>query len=492
MVGVLAFLVLAPSVVAAAPAVEARAAFDALQAQRCAEAAERFEAILKVSSDNVAAQYGRGLASKCLGEFDAAARDLLVVAKKWPERLDVAFELGAALTSAGAYQDAKPWLLQAQAVPHLEGPAALLLGLGELRLGNLEAAKLRFTQARLRSPQLAGQANYYSGVAELRLGNLDAAKVLFEAVLADTSDSGLRREAMAFVSTLSAPRPRPWRLFGSAGMEYDSNIILAPLDQKLSGVSGAQQDDGRATVRAGANYTLLNTGRASLSAGYSFFQSLHFTLHDFNLQSHQASGELSSDIGWARFNVSADYQFYLRTADLRGFLHQWSVRPAFRKDLGSWGISEVSFRYRGRHFIEDGFSDLDGTGLAPGARHTFWLGSHDRSLSLGYQFEEEDVNSQNDPLPFSNEAHTGLVEFSWALPAQIQAGALYSYTYRDYPRTDRPHRRDSANSISVVLQRPMLEHVDLVLGYLGVFNESNEAVFQYERHVAAVAISVWY
>lgn len=481
-----------------AVAAESEEAFSALRANRCVDAADLFENILQTAPGSMDARYGRGLSRLCLGEYDAAIEDLQLVAASWPEKLEVAFELGAALTSSGAYREAEGWLKKAQAGADFKAPAALLLGLGQLRLGNLGAALDHFQLARERSATLATQAKYYSGVAEYRASNFATARQYFSEVVQEAPTSALAREADAFLGAIDSRRRDLYRAFGSLGFEYDSNVVLAPV-QDLG--PGEQQADGRFVLRAGGIMTPLRRPNLRLDVGYSLFQSLHLELGDFNLQAHELFADTTTTTPWGRAGVSHRFQYYLRKDDLHRFLGQWSSRPFTVVSLAPSWEAELYYRYRGRDFVESQFNSLglDGAAHAAGLRHILDITSSGR-LVLGYQFERDDLRNMEEPQgssenPFTNDAHAVISELAWTLPWSLESSLAYTFAYRVYSPASREsgaRRHDTNHSVSATVRYPVTQRIEILCGYLGMFNDSNQALYEYRRHVAIAAASFSY
>lgn len=474
-------------------------ALSALRADRCDEARALFDGMLERDVDNVDARYGRGLSRLCLGEYDSAAQDLLFAATHWPDRLAVALELGAALTSAGAYQEAEPWLRRAQADPDLEASASLLLGLGHLRLGALDAARDQFIRVAQHSATLAPQAAYYAGVTEFRTGRFSRARAHFERVVQLAPTSGLSREAHTFLNEIDQRRRNKYRLFGGVAFEYDSNVILAPIEPLTR---GEQQADGRFVLRAGGAWTPIDDPRVRVDLGYSFFQSLHFELGDFNLQAHEPFVDVATVTPFGRAGLSARFQNYLRSDRLDPFLNQWTLRPSHVAPLGAAGDLELYYRYRGRNFLEAQLDRiaLDGTSHATGARHVVPLAARRGSLALGYQFEIDDLGDEDRPTGrvenrFSYDSHSGLAELSWHLPYAVDGSASYNFSARYYSAgsvVDGQRRDDHNHTVSFMLRRDLTSNFELLGGYLAVFNRSNQNLYEYRRHVAIVALSARY
>jgi hypothetical protein len=106
---------------------------------------------------------------------------------------------------------------------------------------------------------------------------------------------------------------RRYQLYGGTGLEYDSNVVLAPLDGEVA-VGFGTQADGRAIFLAGGRYQIWRAQHVQLGVGYDFFQSLHFELTEFNMQDHRPSLAVTGAVGLVDGGVLGAYDYYLRTA----------------------------------------------------------------------------------------------------------------------------------------------------------------------------------
>jgi len=477
----------------------------ALKGGRCEKAEDSFTLALKRRPDNLDARYGRGLSRSCLGEYDAAAEDLLAVAQGRPENLEVALELGAALTSAGAFREAAPWLERARRAPELDGPASLLLGLGRLRRNDLAAARRSLARARERSPELSAQAHYYAGVVEYRAGDLAAADRHFAAVVESRPGVALGREASAFRAAIRRQRRAGYQADGAVAFEYDSNVPLVPSNgQILEELGPTKKSDGRMTLTASLRAFPFPKAGPRVRVGYSFFESFHFDLREFDIQRHEPALRATGRIGPVRWMLDGRYQFFLRTEKLKSFEHQWQVRPSVKFHTPRLGETEVFYRALGRKFFDDDFDDLDGYNNAAGIRQTVPLGGRDRYLLVGYQFDRQDLENRpaaggrgEDENPFSYDGNEVDLGAGATLAAGVHAALRYSFRHQHYSDASRSatqsdRRGDDKHSVSLLLRRRLGNSFQIMAGYMAVWNDSNRDLFTYNRHIGLLALSARY
>jgi hypothetical protein len=394
-------------------------------------------------------------------------------------------------------------LQRARQSPSLDAKASFFLGLAQLRTGQLDAAGQSFAHAAALDPTLNVQAQYYQGVVAYQMQRWSDAQRHFEAVAAAGPSTGMGREAAAFLKRLDVGADaegegRPYTVYGAVGLQYDSNVALAG-DEDL-GVS--DEADGLAILTAGGVYRPLQTDATEILLGYEFFQSLHFDLTDFDLQAHRPEAHFIGKQGPLRFGLLARYEFFLRDTD--SFMQQVTGLPWLLLAEGNFGRTEVYCRTRFRSFEEGMFRDRDNVNYAPGIRQFIYLGAPERFLSAGYQFDREDpTRSNNNAERFAYDGQEFNASFGWLLPANVSAQLGYAYRHETYPSNSLSEnsfqagfgelattegRLDKVHEVAVVLQWPFMKYFELLAGYYGTFNGSNDPIFDYDRQIASVAM----
>ena len=442
------------------------------------------------------ARYYRGATQGRLGDYAAATADLEEALRLKPDLSVAALDLGVTRTQTGDYAGAIAPLEQARHDPDLEAKASLFLGLSYLRLGKLEEARESFSRA-ARDPDLRVSADYYLGVVAYQQREWDEAQKRFSDVVAVNPRSDMGVEATAFLDRLKQGPDKIYHLFGGSSLQYDSNVQLAPGDDTIKQVQGLEghDDDGRFTIAAGAAVTPLSNENLNLTLGYEFFQSLHFDLTRFNIQNHRAEMQLATGWGLFRTGLLARYDFFARKEKIRKFLHQGTMIPWVAFDEGV-GRTEVYYRFRVRDFVDDDFEIRDGQNQAAGARQFFYLGSTERYVSAGYQFDRDSPDSFGGPVDPDVFAYDGQ-EFNAGggvtLPWEVRTDVGYAYRHERYPSGSRLNlppnaggRLDKVHHIVLVLRRPIGEYLQIVAGYFATFNGSNDSNFDYDRHIGSI------
>jgi Tfp pilus assembly protein PilF len=479
-----------------------------LQAGRYPAALELFQEAVDADPDDGRAHYYRAVARARLGDRDGAISDLRAVLAAEPDFDEAALDLGVTLIEEGRYAEALPWLEQARRSPPLATRASLFIGIAQLRDNQLLAAKESFARV-LNDPEHGVTARYYAGVVDYQLGNASEAKQAFTAVVQAQPDSAVGREAQRFLELMQSPSGRWYSLSAGVGLNYDSNVILAPAvgggdAQAILGVS--QKADGEGTIRAGA-LVIPWQEAVTVSLAYDFFQSYHFELVEFDLQAHTVTAQVSSEAGLFRFGLLGRYDYNL--LDTQSFLQATTASPWTTIRTGDIGRLALFYRMLWSDYKDRDFNVRNSFNHALGATQFFTLGTRDRMLSVGYQFdvEEPDIDQARvDAGDFSvaeaesyayigNELNLGAF---WMFPLAIRAETHFAYRYEYYAAESDDfnesggRRRDHDFLFSLSLRRRIWAGIDGVVAYFGDFNDSNNEDFNYDRSVVSLGVEARY
>ncbi len=494
----------------------------AFHAEKFDEAIKLFDKAVEADPSDSYARYYRGVTRARLGNPEGAVTDLRQVLQEKPDLEQASLDLGIALVETQHFEEALAPLdrtLREAKENDTLAQAALFKGIAHLRLRQVPEAREALAQALARNPDLPA-AHYYAGVVAYQDGKLDAATSHFEQVLASRPTSAIGKESATFIERIRHDRSNNYEVFGAVGFQYDSNVVLAANnggDAQVAfdtlGIS--HQDDGRATINLGGYYLLGRSDWARLTVGYEFYQSLHFQLHQFDLQQHEPMGQL--DLLFKPFHVGATVRYDYYLLELDDFLRQFQLEPYAGVNFGSVGELTVFARILRRDFLKPPDSNAapgkegpdyrirDGWNYAPGITQRFNLfGDPQKALTIGYQYDQDEPENParyavEQPRKFAYVGHQVSAGIAWSLPFEVDASAEYAYRTEHYAKPSAiitsgdneyfgSRRNDSEHHIIVVASRPLTEHLRLNLGYFGLLNQSNKDQFDYDRQIASIAL----
>jgi tetratricopeptide (TPR) repeat protein len=456
-------------------------------AGRMQEALSLFNQAVAADPADMHARFYRGVTRGRLNDYAGAIDDLRTVAEAHAVK-QAALELGVVMVEAGQYEDAIPWLEQAQKVPTLEARASLFLGIAQLRVGRAAAARGNFEHAEDKDTTLRLPARYYRGIAAFQDGKWSDAEQDFEYVAAYDPTSDMGREAKSFLEKIRSGDFARWEAYGVFGMQYDSNVVLAPSNSAIKTQLGiSNQADGSGVITVGGVYIPWRTDDTELAVGYEFFQSLHFQLTDFNLQDHRPTIQGVVDAGIFQFGLLGRYDYYL-ISDEQSFLQEVTALPWGAINEGDAARTDVFFRMRRRDYKQQAYDSLNAFNYEGGFRQLYSFGIPERYVSAGYRYDHESpVNASGDPFAYyGNEVDVG---GGWSFPWGITTELAYSYRHESYAPASNG-RKDDENEVLLALNKPINEYLTVTAGYFGDFNNSNNTTFEYTRNIGSVSLEV--
>jgi hypothetical protein len=145
---------------------------------------------------------------------------------------------------------------------------------------------------------------------------------------------------------------------------------------------------------------------------------------------------------------------------------------------------------RRRDFFERRFSDrLDGFNHAATITQAFYLDGPERLAWIGYRFDRQDAaHAQGDV--FAYDGHQVEAGLGWLFPAvALETTLVYHYRHEGYDSASGD-RHDDEHELVFTAEKAFTEHLSARIGYAGTFNDSNQQLFEYTRHIGTVALDV--
>ncbi len=377
--------------------------------------------------------------------------------------------------------------------------------------GRYEEARARFAEAAAADPKDA-TAHYQLGLALLALERWDEAAAALERALALAPGLEPARRALVLARTkqpapagevarpgtteTSAPaqRRKRWNIHAATGFQYDSNVTIAPGGQ--IGQQFGDRDDVGFILSGGGRYDLLDRPNALVRVEYDLYQTLHLDLTDFDFRAHHVRGTASHALLpslWA--GVQGAYHHY--TLGPHSYLSQPAVMPFLSLLEGSWGLTQLSYRFGYDTYLTQPFHEVrDGPSNAVGIDQNLYAPDGASYLAMGYQYGTEDPRSLagNDFQLRFHQAYAGGGFPAWWKTA---VDLMYLYRYDDYTHPNsvagfRTRRHDSTHYFYASVSRPLVPHVSVAIGYFGTIDFSNISLFEYHRNVVSAVLEVTY
>ncbi|HEY6838054.1 MAG TPA: hypothetical protein VI389_04850, partial [Geobacteraceae bacterium] len=284
-------------------------------------------------------------------------------------------------------------------------------------------------------------------------------------------------------------RAKRWGLRFTAGMQYDSNVILnadgTPLPQGVS-----RRSDWRGIINAGLNYSLLRTDRFAVDAGYSLYQSLHVRLSDFDITQNlvELAGKYRlSSIATARLTYNFEY------LHLGGEAYDTAhtVAPAliFASDKGY--SMTLDYRYRNSDFRNSpAFPTND---ERTGENHQVGVSlrlplADSLSGRIGYYHDEERTRLVT--WDYTGDRWDAGITTTLPLTFILDLGG--EYYLKKYPTFDVVPREDHTYSGSISATKLFADTYGITASYYYSRNQSDVPTYDYVRHITSLMFNARY
>jgi hypothetical protein len=293
---------------------------------------------------------------------------------------------------------------------------------------------------------------------------------------------------------------------GSIGFQYDDNVVLESNDEVID---FGQKADGRAVFTFVGRLLPVHNPRWQLGLEYDLFQSLHFDLNEFDLQSH--TGRLfthvkSKGVTW---RLAGGYTFTL--LDNARYLEEFSIVPSAKIQQTEALFIVPSLRYSTSNFFnqvippgQGDARDRDGWALRAGFDQYLTFIKQRSFVRLSYYYGRR----RSDGTDWGFDSHRVGLGVRTSLPWDIALDVKGAYTRRNYLHrnsfdavplgvltpADRRERRDDRLEGLVELSRTMWRaqaghSLTLSIGYIHISNLSNIGFFDLNRNIVTLALS---
>jgi len=532
---------LAPAAFAAASDEVAFARATALaRAGRCPEAVTL---LAELSVPSAASVHLRARCQLEAKDWPAALASLEEAKRLDPAAPGLELQLAVARFHLGDYTGASEALDRAAPGAQDDPQYHLYRGLVLLQQARSDEAARELARARAISPgRVEPGASYYEGLAWAGAEDKEKAREALDRVIESAPGTPWALEAeraKADLDRLAGARGKLWA-FARAGLEYDDNVRLLaddvfPTNNPNEDRSRDSHDVRGVLLLHGGAQLLEGRGWAAGVQG-TYYASFHDDLEDFNEQypvlglwydqrlADATSLRLSYDVGYAAYQGDS-------------FLFTQTLRPSLFHDFGEVGRSELfASVYKYDYLYDVGnvrdaassvpldpcpvpdtaicgppglneahVRDRDGWGLAAGIEHRFPLDALDTELTGGVSYLR--YSAQGSEYSYNGVGTWIGTETELPFEAAFRTSIGYSYLgYRNpssYPDPSDPglqvptalyalagvDRHDNRWYYAVELEKYLTDTISASLRYSYTNNNSNVAVFAYDREITGVYVT---
>jgi Flp pilus assembly protein TadD len=474
------------------------------------DALAHFRTVVALQPEDVDAQFYLGLTLSRLGEYEEAAAALEQVLRLDTSKRYVHHHLGLAYFLQERYEDALVQLELAAQFDPQKAATQFYLGNTHYQLQQYEQALPPLQQALVLDPDLALSGQYYQGLTLFALERDQEARKAFRAAATAAPESSIARNAQRYLEAITR-RARERRLVqvqAAVGYQFDDNVILEPNGNAFD-ISG--EADGRMVFLLHGRLLPLRTPRWRLGAEYTLYQSKHFRLHDFDIQSHTAGLFTNVRLNRVTLDFAANYNITYLDSTLFVNYDRFSeavtveARATIRQTEALFAV--LSAQYRHSNFFEispenadPDVRDRDGWSVRPGFDQYVLFNQRQSYVRLSYHYE----GSRNEGSDWEFDGHEVGVGLHQPLWAGLALDAAWRYTRRDYlhlnsfdagvrgelePGVDSRERQDDRFFGSLALSLPVGQYLALSFGVEIIRNLSNIDFFEYSRNIWSFTLS---
>lgn len=460
-----------------------------LEAGEYETALSQFEAAVKEEPADANLHYFLGLTYRKLERFPEARTALERARTLDPSLGKVHFDLGVVYFKLQVLSRALEEFQAAQQVDPDHPMVYYYQGLIHYQLRQYKQAPPLFQRARELAPQLSLTAHYYAGISFFRQGLYTQAEQEFERAIATDPQSEVAQSAQAFLDTIVERErlTKKWGLFASTAIEYDDNVVLRTDGQDLGPLGISDEGDFRHTFLLQGEYTPVRTDRTKIGANYLFFQSLHYDLAQFDIQTHMLNAFASYLIEPVQLRL--DYRYDFTFLGGSRFLERHSAAPSTNVVLGPSTLTSLQYQYQQINRFDD--PERNGHNHAFLFNQFFLFDHKTRILRIGYTFDKE--NTAGDPFDF--QGHRFSIGFTTPLFWKLKNNVEFSYLLRNYDNSssglvENKRRRERQQTYSIGFFRDVGKYFTLSFRYTGIINDANIETFEYTRNIYSLSLSM--
>lgn len=348
-------------------------------------------------------------------------------------------------------------------------------------------AESRLKQALLTNPQ-DPRANLDLGIFYYNKDVYPEARDYFETVVDLAPNTEYAAEAKKYLASMDRKVEKRWRVDTALGLQYDSNVVLNPADGPLpEGIS--RKSDWRALVYLKGQYDFLKKQNLLGTASYSFYQSLHSRLSDFNISQHTLGANVIYDLPKITIKGAYTFEYILVGGDAYDFSHTVTPSVTIKEGNGLSTIVQYSYswtKFKNADLFTDN-SDRTGSNNQISIAQNIPIG-RSAEAKIGYAYDND--NAREDFWDYNG--NKLFVNFNFKLPRNISMDLYGEYYTKDYDETHPNYgktREDIVHTYSLTLSKRLSERLSIAVGEIYIRNKSNIDAFDYKRAITSAYIT---
>ena len=285
---------------------------------------------------------------------------------------------------------------------------------------------------------------------------------------------------------------KPWWVRFKVGFQYDDNVLMiskeAPLPPNIP-----KKDDWRMIANLNGRYMFYKTQRFETVATYSFFQSLHNDLDDFNVTQNMA--ELYGKYGiLPRVDLKVTYTFHHMLIGGDKFDHAHMILPRLIVKESKSLATHIDYAFRNTDYKD--LPTFAFNSERTGDNRLFGITQYivmptPAMLRIGYSHDEEET--RRDYLDSTGDK--ALIGLTYMPSASFLIDLYWEYNKRDYDEVN-PYtgvkRKDTSSVMTFTVTQNITDSYGLNLRLYYMQNDSNVSDYDVTRFVPSLMLEMKY
>src|SRR3990167_6740383 len=464
-----------------------------LKAENYEEAVANLTKARKNDPSSSIAAYYLGLAYKQQQEYKEAIIHLKDAVTLRPGVKDGFLDLAELYYYTGQSEESLKQLGFAEEKNVRPAQTAFLKGLVLMRLERNKEAMEAFNKAKSLEASLVQAANYQIGVALIKEGKGEEAGTMFREVIIADPNSDMAQIANQYIEALSrrAEEERPLRLSVGASYQYDDNVILKPSDQTASGgITGEEDSVYIATFRA--EYAPRFSGPLGIKAQYSLYYNDHEKFGSYDVISQTLAlvpGYTTMD---SMLNMLLSYNY--TWVDDDEYLRAGTVSPGYTFMPWPDQMAQAALRYQKKEYLKPPFTmneDRDAQEYAASLGWFYFFAGAKGFVNVKYEISKEDTEGKN----WAYIGNKGSLNIALPLSRNTKLTVSGETYYQQFDETNTnflKKRKDTTYTALAMLSYEIIRKWEIQLQHVYIRDDSNIAVYDYDKNITSIGVEVKY
>jgi len=348
-------------------------------------------------------------------------------------------------------------------------------------------------------PSLTQTCQFYQAMSFMKSKKYGEAEREFQATIATAPETELAEAAKTLMTRLAALKKeeKRWSITPSISFQYDDNVSLTP-DDLPTAVSVSDEEDYRTVFYLIGEYRFFKNECWSSVGRYRFYESLHSSLHDFDLIKNEFNFNLTRlgtlGEGGIPTTLGFDVNYSHNLLDAKPFLDNIHFRTTVGLNLnknnflqGQWRIQNKDFHFS----VINSQSDRDGVNNMVGFSHFWFHRNNTRYFRWGFFYDHDSTTGSD----WDYSGYRFMAGYFLPICKQIKLNLDGEYYYLDYKNEDSIYVRERSDrefTWSVSLNRDFRSNLNVAFQYLGLEHDSNITAYEYDRNVFMVTLTAYF